>query len=106
MLEELPPPVHGNHWESCESADFDSAGLVWGSRFSISNKPPGEVDAPGLAGATLWGPGPNSQLGSGWSLDLCSGLFDSKAPDLLQDNLWLQDIYRPLGRSEPVERTS
>lgn len=42
--------------------------LIWqvwvGLRFCISNKPPGEAVAADLAGAPLWQPGPETQLGS------------------------------------------
>lgn len=39
---------------------------------------PDDVVAAALVATALWGPGPKTQGGSGWTLDLCSGLFDSK----------------------------
>lgn len=39
------------------------------------------------------------------SLDLHSGLFDPKAPDMLQGSLGLPGTYLPLGQSEPLETT-
>lgn len=39
-------------------------------------------------------------------MDLRSGLFDSKAPGMLQGTLWLPDTDLLLGQSEPLEKTS